>query len=280
MASRLLFYGEIMYRFKRLFEVRKELSNTENVVISIVGLFVILFVWHLATSLGGIPQQLFPSPSSVFKAFGEMYEQDRLVKSIAYSCKLNVFGYAEAVAISLPFGYLVGMFPFSREAIRKPLDTMRFLPLPAMTGLFIAWFGIEDNMKIQFLAFSICAYLIPVVVQRIQEVPEVYVQTVKTLSNSKWGLITKVFIPAGIEAIFEDIRVLVAISWTYIMVAELVNKTDGLGAMIYLASRQGRVDKVFAILLVITLIGLFQDKMFKYAGKFLFPYKYGVGGKK
>jgi len=269
-----------MYSFKRLFEVRKELSKTESTVISIVGLFSILLVWELATSLGGIPQQLFPSPSSVFSAFGEMYGHDRLMQSVAYSCKLNVLGYAEAVAISLPFGFLVGMFPFSREAIRKPLDTLRFLPLPAMTGLFIAWFGIEDNMKIQFLAFSITAYLVPVVVQRIQEIPEVYVETIKTLSNSRWGLITKVFIPAGIEAIYEDIRVLVAISWTYIMVAELVNKTDGLGAMIYLASRQGRVDKVFAILLVITIIGLLQDKIFKIAGRFLFPYKYGSGSSK
>ena len=264
-----------MYNFKRLIDIRKDLTNDENFIIATIGLISIVVIWQLIITFANIPQQLFPSPISVLNSFQELYDKDRLMTSLMYSCKLNMYGYAEAVALSLPFGYIIGLFPISREAVRKPLDTLRFLPLPAMTGLFIAWFGIEDNMKVQFLAFSIAAYLIPVVVQRIQEVPEVYVQTIKTLSNSRWAVINTVFIPAGIEAIYEDIRVLVAISWTYIMVAELVNKTDGLGAMIYLAARQGRTDKVFAILLVITLIGLIQDKLFVIFGKFFFSYKNG-----
>lgn len=264
-----------MYKFKRLIDIRKDLTNDENFIIAALGLVFILAMWQISVTISHIPTQLFPSPLNVMLSFDELYNHDKLITSLMYSCKLNIYGYAEAVLVSLPIGYLIGLFPVTREAVRKPLDTMRFLPLPAMTGLFIAWFGIEDNMKIQFLAFSISAYLIPVVVQRIQEVPEVYVQTIKTLSNSRWAVIQTVFIPAGIQTIYEDVRVLVAISWTYIMVAELVNKTDGLGAMIYLAARQGRTDKVFAILLVITLIGLIQDRLFKFFGDFFFSYKNG-----
>ncbi len=264
-----------MYNANRLVDIRRDLTNDENFIIATCGFIAIVAVWQLIITLSNIPQQLFPSPISVMASFQELIGRDNLVHSLFYSLKLNSFGYIEAVCVSLPLGYFIGLFPISREAMRKPLDTMRFLPLPAMTGLFIAWFGIEDNMKIQFLAFSIAAYLVPVVVQRIQEVPEVYVETIKTLSNSRWAVIRTVFIPAGIEAIYEDIRVLVAISWTYIMVAELVNKTDGLGALIYLAARQGRTDKVFAILLVITLIGLIQDRLFKFFGSILFSYKSG-----
>jgi len=264
-----------MYKIKRLIEIRKTLTDDENFFIATCGFITIIAIWQLTIMFGNIPQQIFPSPFSVVTSFTELYKTDNLIDSILYSCKLNIFGYAEAVLISLPLGYFIGLFPFSRESMRKPLDAMRFLPLPTMTGLFIAWFGIEDNMKIQFLAFSISAYLIPVVVQRIQEVPEVYVQTVKTLSNSRWSVIRTVFMPAGIQAIYEDIRVLVAISWTYIMVAEAVNKTHGLGAIIYLATRQGRIDKVFAILLIITLIGLIQDRIFSFLGKIFFSYKEG-----
>lgn len=264
-----------MYKFKRLIEIRKKLSDDENIIIMTLGLVAIIAIWQTVIAFSNTPQQIFPSPWSVVVCFPELYNIDHLVESLQYSCKLNFYGYAEAVLISLPLGYFIGLFPFSREAMRKPLDAMRFLPLPAMTGLFIAWFGIEDNMKIQFLAFSIAAYLIPVVVQRIQEVPQVYVETVKTLSSSRWDVISRVFIPAGIEAIYEDIRVLVAISWTYIMVAEAVNKTHGLGAIIYLATRQGRTDKVFAVLLIITVIGLIQDRLFVWFGKFIFSYKQG-----
>ena len=264
-----------MYNFKRLIDIRKDLSNDENILIAILGFLGLIALWQFIVTATDIPPQLLPTPVNVALSFQELITKNNLFSSLLYSLKLNIYGYAEAVAVSLPIGYLIGLFPFSREAMRKPLDTMRFLPLPAMTGLFIAWFGIEDNMKIQFLAFSIMAYLIPVVVQRIQEVPEVYVQTIKTLSNSRWALIYEVFIPAGLEAIYEDIRVLVAISWTYIMVAELVNQSGGLGSIIFLAARQGRTDKVFAILLVIIVIGLIQDRFFKLIGDFIFSYKNG-----
>lgn len=264
-----------MYNLKRLIDIRKDLTYDENILIAIFGFLGLITIWQLAVTVTNIPPQLLPTPLSVVLSFKELIDKNHLWTSLSYSCKLNIYGYAEAVVVSLPVGFLIGLFPISREAMRKPLDTMRFLPLPAMTGIFIAWFGIEDNMKIQFLAFSIMAYLIPVVVQRIQEIPEVYVQTIKTLSNSRWSLISTVFIPAGIEAIYEDIRVLVAISWTYIMVAEMVNQSGGLGSIIYLAARQGRTDKVFAILLVIIGIGLIQDRLFKLFGDFIFYYKNG-----
>lgn len=264
-----------MYKIKRLIDIRKELTYDENIIIAVGGFIGLVIIWQLLITFGSFSSQLLPSPLNVVLAFQELLDKGNLVKGLQYSCKLNVLGYAEAVAISLPIGFLIGLFPVSREALRKPLDTTRFLPLPAMTGIFIVWFGIDDNMKVQFLAFSIMAYLIPVVVQRIQEVPEVYVQTIKTLSSSRWSLITTVFIPAGIEAIYEDIRVLVAISWTYIMVAEMVNQSGGLGSIIWLAARQGRTDKVFAILLVIVTIGLIQDKLFKVFGDWFFSYKKG-----
>jgi NitT/TauT family transport system permease protein len=267
-----------MKLFRQMFELRKDLSKDESLMISILGAIFLICFWQIVVTFGNISSTLFPSPISVFTAGIELYNQDSLISNLLYSLKLNTFGYAEAVFVSIPLGYLIGLFPVFREAMRKPLDTLRFLPLPAMTGLFIAWCGIEDNMKIQFLAFSILAYLLPVIIQRIQEVPEVYIQTVRTLSNKKWDVISTVFIPCGLDMIFDDIRVLVAISWTYIMVAELVNKTQGLGAMIYLSARQGRTDEVFALLAVIVIIGLIQDRLFSLLGKFLFPYK-SEGGK-
>ncbi len=265
--------------FKNLFELRKELQKRQMAALSIFGFIAIVALWKLAIVAFSIPNGILPTPEQVGSSFFELYNNDSIFSNCLYSIKLNVSGYTEAVAVSLPLGYLIGLFPFFRETTRRPLDAARFLPIPAMTGLFIVWFGIGDNMKIQFLAFSIAAYLIPAVVQRIQEIPAVYVDTVRTLSNSRWDVIKSVFMPAGLEAVFEDIRILVAISWTYIMVAELVNKTGGLGAVLYLAQRQGRMDKVFAVLVIIAVIALIQDKLFKLVGTVLFPYKTAQGAK-
>ena len=129
-------------------------------------------------------------------------------------------------------------------------------------------------MKVQFLAFGIFVYLLPIVVQRIGEVDKIYVQAGQTLGGSKWDIIKHIFIPSVLSKLFDDIRVIVAISWTYIIVAEMVNNTGGIGGMIFTAARQSRPEKVFALLGVIILIGILQDKLFNWGDKILFPYKH------
>jgi NitT/TauT family transport system permease protein len=261
----------------RMFRLRGELDKKSSTTVFYIGSFFILFMWWVITTFTKINPTILPSPIRVLASFKELHFEDALVRNTIYSMKLNILGYLEAVLIAIPIGFVIGLFPLFREMFRRDLDAIRFIPLTAITGLFIAWFGIEDNMKIQFLAFGILVYLLPVVVQRIQEVEDVYVQTVQTLSINQLHIVKKVFIPAVLSKVFDDIRVLVAISWTYIIVAEMVNKTAGIGGMAFLAARQSRVDKVFAILIVIIIIGIIQDKIFMWMDKAFFPFKYKEG---
>jgi hypothetical protein len=83
-----------------------------------------------------------------------------------------------------------------------------------------------------------------------------------------------VYFPAVFSKLMEDVRVLTAISWTYIIIAELLNRQGGIGALIYVKARQGQIDKVFAILILIVLIGFLQDRLFGYIDRRLFPHKY------
>jgi NitT/TauT family transport system permease protein len=130
-------------------------------------------------------------------------------------------------------------------------------------------------MKIHFLAFGIFVYLLPIVVQRINQVDKVYVQAGKTLGMSKWQLIRYIFMPSVFSKLFDDIKVIVAISWTYIIIAEMLNSSKGgLGAMIFKAARQSNIDQVFALLAVIVLIGMLQDRLFTWTDKRLFPHKH------
>mgnify|MGYP001562324564 CR=1 FL=1 len=259
---------------KNLFELRGKINDKLNLGIQLGGLFLIILIWHLLCVTSTVLPSTLPSPISVISSFSELHTKDFLIFNTLYSIKLNFMGYAEAILISIPLGFLIGLFPFFKSLFNKYVDAIRFIPLTAVTGLFIAWFGIETNMKVQFLAFGIFVYLLPVVVQRIQEVEEIYCQTAFTLGASNWQIIKSVFFPSVMSKVFDDIRVLVAISWTYIIVAEMVNKSGGIGAMIFTAARQSRLDKVFAILLVIVIIGFVQDKVFSLLDKKLFPYKY------
>lgn len=257
---------------QKFFEIREELPSNINTIVMVSGITLLILLWSLISTIWPSPN--VPPPWAVLGSFKELHFQDALVRNLGYSVKLNVIGYLEAIAISLPLGFFIGLFPLTKGLFNKPVDALRFVPLTAVTGLFIAWFGIGDAMKIHFLAFGIIVYLLPAVVQRIMEVDVVYEQTVKTLGANKWQLITTVFIPATMSKIWDDIRLLTAISWTYIIVAELVNKTGGVGAMAYTAARMSRIDKVFAILLVIIIVGFVQDKILKSLDRIFFPYKY------
>ncbi len=258
-----------------LFKLRGELSKKVALSIEIIGFFVLLLIWSLITGLELIPSSMLPSPFKVITSFGELHNENALIRNLAFSIKINILGYLEAIAISIPLGFVIGLFPVCREMFKRPIDAARFLPLTALTGLFIAWFGIDTSMKVQFLSFGIIVYLVPVVIQRIYEVENVFCDTVYTLGATSWQTIRYVFIPAVCSKVFDDIRILVAISWTYIIAAELVNKSDGgIGALAYTCARQSRVDKVFAILLVIILVGFLQDKFAGYLDKMFFPHKY------
>ena len=124
------------------------------------------------------------------------------------------------------------------------------------------------------MAFGILVYLVPVVVQRIDEVEDDYLNTVFTLGATSWQTIRTVYMPYVFSRIIDDVRVLTAISWTYITIVEMLNRGGGIGELIWTAKRQSRIDKAFAILIVIVIIGIVQDRIFVFLDRILFPHKH------
>lgn len=260
---------------EKLFEIRGLLNKKTGTVIAVTGFIVLMSVWIFITQFHLIGKQILPSPISVITCIPELHFKNSLVRNLSYSVYLNFMGYIEAVVVSLVVGFLMGLFPLFKSLFSQYVNATRFLPMTAMMGLFIAWFGIESNMKIQFLAIGIMVYLIPVVIQRIVEVEEVYDHTSITLGATYWQRILHVYFPYVMCRIINDIQNLLAISWTYLIFTEMVNSgRGGIGALAYLCARQSRVDKVFAVLLVILLVGFIQDKIFDFIDRKFFPFKY------
>ena len=286
--------------------------GTQSLILGIIGLFIFIGVWWLLAEIfseqkpvlanyetrldtEGINRDslahidsvayanakehvkiypILPPPNRVLMSFDELINKDNLIGNTAFSLWLNLKGYFWAILIAIPLGFMLGLFPIIRGLFGRQVDALRYLPLSALTGLFIIWFGINDQMKIAFLAFGILVYLLPVVVTRIDEVDDVYKTAVFTLGATTWQSIRTVYLPAVFSKLLDDIRVLTAISWTYIIIAELLNRTRGIGSLIFLKGKQGQIDKVFAILIVIVLIGFLQDRAFAYLDRRLNPHKY------
>ncbi|MEM6398534.1 MAG: ABC transporter permease subunit [Bacteroidota bacterium] len=230
---------------------------------------------------------LLPPPGRVFSRFpslinppetGWWFPSDggrtrALIPNALISTWRNIQGYFWAVFFSLLIGIPVGLSPTLRGLFARQIDVLRYLPLTALTPLFIIAFGTQEALKVSFLAFGILVYLLPVVMQRVWETEDVYLKTSFTLGASDWQLVKSVYLPSVLGKLIDDIRVLTAISWTYIIIAESLNRDSGLGGLIYIFARLGDLPAVYAVLIFIVVIGFLQDQLFVYINRRLFPHK-------
>ena len=262
--------------FKELFVMDGVVSKRTRTIAQIFGWIMLLFIWWLLPTMGWINPRILPSPIKIFLAYGTMITDPiyNLLYNTAYSVGINFAGYGLAILVSIPIGFLIGLIPAARCFFSKQTDAIRYVPLPVASGIFVALFGIMSGVKIAFLAVGIAVYLVPVVVQRIDEIDKVHKQTILTLGARKWQQIRHLYIPSVLSRVSDDIRVLVAISWTYIVVAELINNQGGLGGLSYYCAKWGFSEMVYAIILEIIVFGYFQDKLFKWIDKKSFKFKY------
>lgn len=263
----------------RAFQIEGDITKKESFIISIIGFVLLMSTWQLVTTYGNISSSILPSPWAVLLSLGDLWKAN-LMGNMLFSLKLNISGYLEAVLISLPIGFAMGLVPGVRALVSKYFDALRFLPLPAITGIFVALFGLGIGLKIHFLSFGILLYLIPVVVQRIDEIENLHKQTITTLGATKWQKVQHLYFPYAMSKISDDIRVLVAISWTYIVIVELLNQEGGLGGMIFISAKQSQTPPIFALVLIIVMFGYLQDLFFKWLDTIIFPYKHGGQVKK
>ncbi|MDR2540673.1 MAG: ABC transporter permease subunit [Candidatus Peribacteria bacterium] len=271
-----------MDTIKNLFRIGSEIPPKTGTLLSVIGWIIFPFgIWWLITALGWVNPFILPSPQKVFQSYGILFSEKNLVYHTGYSISINLLGYLQAVAIAVPVGFLIGLVPIFREMIMKQIEAVRFTPLPATTAIFMTIFGIGLNLKIQFLGFGIFVYLLPSIVQRIDEIKtndhlKALQLTMKTMNASTWQTLKHFYFPSVLSRFFPDIINLVAVSWTYIVIAELMNAEGGLGFLINRASGRGgsHIEQVYAVIILIIVIGVIQDRLLKLLDKKLFKFKY------
>lgn len=269
-----------------LLKMGGEISKRTEIIVGIVGFVVLMCLWYLITLNGSIvPSKILPNPVDVIQSYPSLISDSDLFGNMWYTIKLNLLGYFYALIIAIPLGFLIGLFPLTKALFNKYIDALRYLPLPAISGIFIAMLGLGFDMKASFLAFGILIYILPVIVQRINELQNpandkdyVYIQTIKTLGATGWQKFRYVYWPYVTQKISTDIINLTAISYTYIVIAEVLNKDGGIGALINTMSRQSRTAEMYALLFLIIFIGVCQDIILRKADTILFPSKYNKKG--
>ena len=219
------------------------------------------------------PPDFLPSPTEVVKGTLQLFLQYDLGTAIFVSTRRIAVSFLLAAALALPLGVLMGAFDPVNKLFEPVMAPLRYMPISAFIPLLILWFGIYEKQKIAFLFLGVFVYLLPVVVTAIRAVPEELVQTALTLGATKEQVVRTVLLPSAAPEIFDSFRVMNAISWTYVILAEAVNPEHGLGYMVELARTHQKASWSFAGLLVIGGIGLFTDFLIRSLSNILFRWR-------
>jgi len=262
-----------MARRRDPFALRQPLPRTASLILGLVAPALVILVWCVLSYGHLAPPDFLPSPTEVVRGTIQLFVQEDLGSAILISTRRIALAFLLASALALPIGVAMGAFePVNRffEPIVAPL---RYMPISDFIPLLILWFGIYEKQKIAFLFLGVFVYLLPVVVSSIRAVPEELVQTALTLGATKGQVVRTVLVPAALPEIFDSFRVMNAISWTYVILAEAVNPEHGLGYMVELARTHQKASWSFAGLLVIGGIGLLTDFVIRTISGLLFRWR-------
>lgn len=253
--------------------VREPVSHRTAQILSMAGLLTFIGIWCVLSYGNIVPTIILPSPTEVLKAFPVLHFEEALVRSAGRSLFRVFMGFMLSGLVAIPLGIIMGTFPAIKHFFTPLVDPLRFLPISALVPLFIVWFGIDEMQKIIFLFVGTFVYLLPLVVEAVENVDEVYLQTATTLGASRGQLVRHVVIPGALPAIGEAMRVMNGIGWTYVILAEVVNARYGLGYLITTAGKRSHVDQIFALVLVILFIGVVTDWLIRVINQQLFHWK-------
>jgi len=265
-----------------MFALRSNIPVGPGRLASLVSVGVLIAAWCAVSyihverngeSVPLVPHFFLPSPDEVIKSlFYLIFEKD-LLSAVAVSAVRIAKAFGLSLAVALPLGIAMGSFEIVNRIFDPIIAPMRYLPITAFIPLLILWFGIDEAQKVAFLFLGTVVFLLPAVVDAIRAVPEELVQTAFTLGASKAQVIRTVLIPAALPQIFDGFRVMNAIAWTYIILAEIVNAQSGIGYILQLAGQHNKPEWSFAGILVVGIIGIITDVLIRLVNRLLFSWR-------
>jgi NitT/TauT family transport system permease protein len=257
-----------------MFEIRKPIAQGLYWALAVTGLLLPLLLWALAT-IGDAENVLLPGPASVITRVGLWWREDDLLGDCMISIMRVVMGWALSAVIAVPLGLFIGTWR-AVQALLEPLtDFIRYMPAVAFVPLVMLWVGIDEGAKVAIIFIGTFFQMILMVAEDVRRVPMAQIEAAQTMGATRREIVEKVIFPSTKPALLDTLRVTMGFAWTYLVVAELVAAQSGLGYAILKAQRFLQTDKIFAGILLIGVIGLVIDQLFRAAHRWAFPYLYG-----
>jgi NitT/TauT family transport system permease protein len=258
-------------RKARIFEFKHAVPWTWTLGLGIAVWVLFFGLWELAAARGWVNTLFMPPPHQVLAALHRMLSQG-FGHDILVSVYRIVVSFLAASAIAVPIGILMGCFRAVYAFLNPFVAAWRYLPAPSFVPLLLMWFGAGEGSKLALLFIGVVFFLATLVMDHTRAVRSELVETAMTLGANRRQILTSVIVRAVLPNILVSMRQMLAVSWTYLVIAEIIASTTGIGAVMMRGQRFLHVDEIMAGIVVIGILGLLFDFLFRAAHRLLFPY--------
>jgi NitT/TauT family transport system permease protein len=255
-----------------MWSIRLAIPRRTYGLLALAGLVLPLLAWGLLSMFGGVSPVFLPGPEKVLLRIVSWATEDDLLGDALISTMRVVAGWALSALIAVPLGLFIGSWR-AVQALLEPLtDFIRYMPAVAFIPLVMLWVGIDEGAKVAIIFIGTFFQMVLMVAEDVRRVPMAQIEAAQTMGATRREVIEKVILPSAKPALLDTLRVTMGWAWTYLVVAELVAANSGLGFAILKAQRFLQTDKIFAGILLIGLIGLAIDQLFRLLHRKAFPW--------
>lgn len=247
-------------------------EKTTHRLLSALCFGLILGFWCLASYGGWVEAIFLPTPTAVIQRIIRMGREGTLVANCWESICRVMIGWFWSVVVALPMGMLMANSKRFSAFVQPIIEFARYLPIVALVPLTLLYLGIGETQKYAIIFLGTFFQLVLMVCDTVSGVDKTLIHAARTLGAGRWQVYKEVILPAALPGLMDDLRLTIGWAWTYLVVAEMVAASNGLGYMILKSQRYLATDTIFAGLMLIGLIGLITDWLFRLLTRLAAPW--------
>jgi sulfonate transport system permease protein len=228
---------------------------------------VLLALWQALTSAGVFAEHLVPSPAAVGTELILLWQSGDLVEHLGVTLGRVALGFLAGLVSATVVGVLCGYAPRARDLLDPTIQALKAVPSLAWVPLFILWFGIFETSKISLIAVGVFFPIYLNLLQGILGVDRKLVEVARINGLSRFRTISKILIPATLPAYFSGLRGGLALGWMFVIAAELMGASSGLGYLMIDGQMTGHPALIVASLLLFAIAGKASDAILAALGR-------------
>jgi sulfonate transport system permease protein len=220
---------------------------------------IVLAVWSIA-SAGGSSATL-PSPSDVWLAGVDLAQRGLLASDVAISVQRVLLGFGIGAGLGLSIGAVVGLSRVGDILLSPTLAALRAVPSLAWVPLLILWFKIGEDSKVILIAIGAFFPVYTTVSAALRHVDRQLVEAGRAFGLTGPRLFATVQLPAAIPSVISGLRLALAQAWLFLVAAELIASSMGLGFRLVDSQNNGRIDRIFFVIILLAVLGKLTDSL-------------------